>query len=197
MNSSITSTTHLLNSQSQFKQPKMKNSRVCVIVAVEKNLGIGKETLIPWHFKKEFRYFKKITTTVKDSNKQNAVLMGRTTWYSLPEKSRPLPNRKNMVLTFEYDHEIDMPQRHTVEEGIEALKKDEGVETIFIIGGASIYKYAVENLELDALYITKVDKDYNCDTFFPEIPERYNKITKLGQDQEDGVKFEFLLYEPK
>jgi dihydrofolate reductase len=172
----------------------MKNSKIYVIVAVEKNNGIGKDGVMPWSFTKEIQHFHKVTTTLKDPAKQNAVVMGKTTWESLPKKFRPLKNRKNIVLTWENDPSIEAEQKHSIEEALNALKEDPNIENIFMIGGASIYKQSVETLDLDGIYITRIDKDYDCDTFFPEIPEKYSKITKLGQSEEDGVKFEFFLY---
>jgi dihydrofolate reductase len=176
----------------------MKNSKVFVIVAVEENFGIGKDGVMPWHFKCEAKYFNKVTTHVDDSAKQNAVFMGRTTWLSLPEKHRPLSGRKNIILTREGETPPDTKGcmvKYSPESAIEFLKLDESIETIFVIGGASIYKYAVENLDLDGLYITRVHKDYNCDTFFPRIPNAvYTHEQKLGEDEETGTKIEYFLY---
>ncbi|MFA5947797.1 MAG: dihydrofolate reductase [Candidatus Gracilibacteria bacterium] len=175
----------------------MKNSKLYTIVAVEKNFGIGKKGAIPWNLKKEMSHFTNITTKVSDPKKRNGLIMGTITWLSLPEKYRPLKGRENVVLARETDnfHAEGCKVKHSFDEAIAYLKADENIENIFVMGGASIYRQAVENLDLDGLYITHLDKDYDCDTFFPRPPEKYSKITKLGEDEEDGVKFEFKLYE--
>ena len=70
-----------------------------IIVAVDSKNGIGKKGNLPWSFSADMKRFKEITSTTKDKSKQNAVVMGRKTWNSIPEKFRPLPGRLNLVLT--------------------------------------------------------------------------------------------------
>lgn len=176
----------------------MQNSKVYAIVAVEENFGIGKNGSIPWDLKNDMNHFKKITTETKDPTKQNGVFMGRTTWISLPEKHRPLTKRKNIILTREDEEPPDTKGceiKYSPESAIEALKADDSVETIFVIGGASIYKYSVENIDLDGVYLTRIRKNYDCDTFFPRIPnDKYKIEHKLGEAEENGIKIEFFLY---
>ena len=69
-----------------------------VIVAHDLNRGIGIDNKIPWHLPVDMAYFKKTTTTAT-AGKKNAVIMGRKTWDSIPEKFRPLPDRINIVLS--------------------------------------------------------------------------------------------------
>ena len=70
-----------------------------IIAAIDKNNGLGINNTIPWHLSADLKYFKKITTEVTAANKQNAVIMGRKTWDSIPDKYKPLPERLNIVLT--------------------------------------------------------------------------------------------------
>ena len=178
----------------------MKDSKIYVIVAVEKNTGIGKNGKIPWDLKKDMKHFKKITTTTKDPNKQNAVVMGNITWESLPDNSRPLSKRKNLVLARDVDYKPDregIPVKNSIEDGLKFLKEDESVETIFMIGGASIYRQSVDLPELEGIYITIIENSYDCDTFFPQVPGRFSKETLLGEDEENGIKIKFYLYEKK
>lgn len=174
----------------------MKNSKVYIIVAVEENFGIGKNGVMPWRFKNETKFFKDTTSHVVDSTKMNAVVMGHRTWLSLPEKHRPLAGRKNVVLTREDQATVESYEiAHSPESAIASLKADENIETIFIIGGASIYKYCIENVDMDGLYITKIRKNYDCDTFFPAIPnDKYKTAQKLLEDEEDGTKLEYFLF---
>ncbi|MFH1283985.1 MAG: dihydrofolate reductase [Candidatus Peregrinibacteria bacterium] len=172
----------------------MNKHKVYIIVAVEKNFGIGKEGGIPWHFKKEMKFFKETTTKTADPDKQNIVIMGRTTWESLTPKFKPLANRKNIVLTTNPDYKAHGAEIcDSLSKAIDSA--DDSIETIFIIGGTSVYNEAIKNSKTDGIYITKLDAPYDCDTFFPQIPEEFKKHTSLGKDEEDGVNFEYLLYE--
>ena len=62
------------------------------------------------------------------------------------------------------------------------------------MGGAQVYKQAVENVDLDGMYITKIHKEYDCDTFFPEIPEKFDESVSLGGVEDDDVSYEYLFY---
>ena len=68
-----------------------------IVVAACKNRGIGFKNKLPWKLTKEMKYFKELTI----GEKNNAVVMGRKTWLSIPEKNRPLPKRENIVLVEE------------------------------------------------------------------------------------------------
>ncbi len=70
-----------------------------LVVAATRMLGIGKSGSMPWKLPGDMAYFKEITSKTADSSKQNAVIMGRKTWESIPPKFRPLPGRINVVLT--------------------------------------------------------------------------------------------------
>ncbi|XP_016519239.1 dihydrofolate reductase isoform X2 [Poecilia formosa] len=76
------------------------------IVAVCPNLGIGKDGKLPWHpirLSNEFAHFRKMTATPSVAGRTNVVIMGRKTWFSIPEKNRPLKGRINIVLSREYN----------------------------------------------------------------------------------------------
>lgn len=70
-----------------------------LVVAATRKLGIGKSGTMPWKLPGDLAYFKELTSKTAESGKQNAVIMGRKTWESIPAKFRPLPNRVNVVLT--------------------------------------------------------------------------------------------------
>ena len=167
-----------------------------VVVATDKNNGIGKDGVMPWHLTKELKYFAKLTSTTEDPDKVNMVIMGKTTWLSLPEKYRPLKNRLNVVLSRTADFS---DQGAIMAKGFqEAISlADENIESIFIIGGASIYKQAVEGLNLTGIYKTEIDEEFNCDTYFPTLSgSKYNKKV-LSTECEKDLDFQFCYYSLK
>jgi dihydrofolate reductase len=172
----------------------MKNKKIYIVVAVEKENGIGKYNKMPWHFCKEIKYFKKLTTETKDDSKINMVIMGRNTWESIPEKHRPLPARKNIILTRNKDYKAeDAIVANSMDEALEHA--GDNIENIYIIGGGGLFAETIKDSRLDGVYITKIQKDYDCDVYFPEIPEEFSEQTELGVDNEDGVDFVYYLYE--
>ena len=154
------------------------------IVAVAKNNAIGKDNKLLWHISDDLKRFKKLTTG-------NTIVMGKNTYFSLP--FRPLPKRTNVVIT-------DIPgeiiegcvMAYTIEE---AINKCDDVNENFIIGGASIYRQFLP--VADKLYLTKVDKDFEADCFFPEInPEEWELISSESGTADDSIDFSFsyLIY---
>lgn len=169
---------------------------IYISVAVDDEFGVGKNNDLPWRLKKELQYFQKLTTQTQDPKKQNMVIMGRKTWDSIPANHRPLSGRKNVVLT---------RQQKIIDEGIngttvcgdleEAYKlADNSIEKIFVIGGGSIFKQAVESGKLTGMYITQIHETFECDTFFPPIPRKYSRVKSLGKEEESGIHYEYLLY---
>lgn len=165
---------------------------IYLIVAVDKNMGIGKDGKLPWKFKNEIKFFKKITSETTDPTKQNLVIMGRSTWESIPEKFRPLPGRKNAVLTSQSDYQaLDANIYHSFGEALKSA--DENTEKIFIIGGAKVFNEAISNPDLTGIYLTRIDSVFDCDTFFPKIPEGFSGLA-LTEEIEDGINISYLLY---
>ena len=145
-----------------------------LIVAVCADNGIGKDNNLPWRIKSELAYFAKMTKTVCNFSKQNAVLMGRKTWESIPSRIRPLKNRINIVLTRQDKSKISEDENVLVCDSLEnALEVVDGmnekIETCWVIGGSSVYEEAMKNPKMERIYITNIMKDYECDTFFPSI----------------------------
>ena len=127
---------------------------VSVIVAVAENGVIGDKNSLLWHISEDLRNFKRVTSG-------HPVIMGRKTFESL---GRPLPNRKNVVITRQ-DIEIEGCEVvHSLEEAIGMFPAE---EEVFVIGGAQIYREALPIA--DRFYLTKVHHSYEGDTSFPEI----------------------------
>ena len=107
-----------------------------ILVAVSPEGIIGKDNSIPWHYPEDLKRFKKLTLG-------KTVIMGRNTWESIPEKQRPLPDRRNIVIT--RTNVKDVECFNSIEKAVETCKGD-----IWYIGGAGIYK---EALELSLIHI--------------------------------------------
>ncbi|MBI4235185.1 dihydrofolate reductase [Candidatus Peregrinibacteria bacterium] len=167
---------------------------VYLIVAVDKNMGIGKDGRLPWHFSVEMKYFKELTSKTKDMSNLNMVIMGRNTWESLPEKYRPLPGRKNIVLTANHHYEVVGGAEicASLEEALSTA--DEDIEQIFIIGGAKVFESALSNPHVKGIYLTKINENYDCDTFFPDMPKYFGPKILIHSEEENSIKLEYYLY---
>ncbi|KAL8203693.1 UNVERIFIED_CONTAM: hypothetical protein K2H54_059921 [Gekko kuhli] len=116
------------------------------IAAVSENMGIGKNGQLPWPpLKNEFAYFQKMTRTTTQKGKQNVVIMGRKSWFSIPEKSRPLKGRINIVLSEQLKETPEGAHflARTLDEALDLLELPELaklIDMVWIIGGSSVYK---------------------------------------------------------
>lgn len=157
-----------------------------IIVATDKNGGIGKDNSIPWsgteEFKEDIANFKRITTA-NDSNQQNIVIMGRKTFESI---GKPLPNRINVVIT---RSTIDVITTYkNLSECLNNVYKNYKQSRVFVIGGEQLYKEAVTRYDCRYIYLTKLNSTYDCDRFFT-VPNYYNLIHGKGNG-----KIEYITY---
>ncbi|MBO4594990.1 MAG: dihydrofolate reductase [Bacteroidales bacterium] len=159
----------------------------CLIVAIADNNGIGIKGQLPWHISEDLQYFKNTT-------RGYPVIMGRTTYFSLP--FRPLKGRKNIVLNLGGE---PIPDVECVYSFDEAYAAAEPAEKCFIMGGASVYRAAMP--DMDTLYITHVHTVIEeADAFFPEIdPAVWKKVSvsETHTDPETGWDFEFVVYKKR
>lgn len=150
---------------------------ISIIVAVAQNGVIGGNNSLLWHISEDLKRFKTITSGC-------TVIMGRKTFESL---GRPLPNRRNVVISRNDALQIDgVEVVGSLEEALSLSNCEE--QEVFIIGGGEIYRQAMEIA--DRLYITIVYRDYEGDTTFPEIGETEWKLIKQ-EDYKCGDKFEY------
>ena len=138
------------------------------ILAVDKNNGIATSTKrnnssIPWKFKEDFEYFKRITTNVIDCTKSNAVVMGRKTYEDIPEKNRPLVGRLNVIITSTCITGKNIMCFKSPELAMEYLNNAIEIERIYIIGGVSLYNQYINSPITTGLYLTRVNHDYDAD----------------------------------
>ncbi|KAL4623211.1 dihydrofolate reductase-like [Arapaima gigas] len=184
------------------KNPAMSRTLSC-IVAVCPDMGIGYKGHLPWHPKKlsnELKYFQKMTMTPTVQGKENVVIMGRKTWFSIPETNRPLPNRINIVLSqnLKYPPAGAHYLASDFDSALHLLDTEEladKVDQVWVIGGGSLYQELMESSSHHRLFVTRVLQQFHCDTFMPTISlDKYQLLPEfpgVPQDlqEEEGIQY--------
>jgi len=166
-----------------------------IIVAFDSQYGIGKNGGLAWKLPADLKHFKEITTAVTNPSKQNAVIMGRKTWESIPAKFRPLPGRLNVVLSKKTI--LGLPREVVCASDFETALKQlvvPEIENVFVIGGAQIYAIAIDHPLCQKLYVTHVQGKYGCDAFFPPISKEFFPVSASEQFQEGQISYQFSDY---
>lgn len=144
---------------------------VAAIAAMARNRVIGKDNKMPWHIPEEFKYFRRVTMG-------KPLIMGRKSFDALGGK--PLPGRPHIIISRDPSTvQGDVTAVATIEEAItkacEFAERD-GVDEIFIVGGAQIYQMAMPITQ--RLYLTIIDNDYEGDVLFPELdPAQWREVS--------------------
>lgn len=184
-------------------------ARISIIVAVDKNRGIGKTTLdvgkLLWNIPEDLKRFRELTMG-------HPVIMGRKTFESvLSYIKKPFPGRTNIVVTRDpklssswkrgsgkqilnqVENDSSVIVVNSLEKAIEEAKKAPGGEEVFITGGGQIFE---QGLPLaDRLYLTLVDGVYDADTFFPDYSEFKKVLSREDKMTPEGIKFSWLILE--
>jgi dihydrofolate reductase len=152
------------------------------------NGAIGKNGALPWKNSTDMKYFRDLTTTTLDASKNNAVIMGRKTYDSI---GAPLKNRVNIVVTRDTRNKSTIPNL-TFQQSLDAATisatATTTVENIFVIGGESVYKEALNHPQCRHIYLNLVSAKCDvedADAFFPTIdPAKYKLISEklIGSD---------------
>ena len=161
-----------------------------IIVAACENNAIGANNDLIWRLPIDMKFF-------KDKTKGHHVIMGRKNFESIPHKYRPLPNRTNVVVTRQTTYPAEgCIVVNSIEQALKKAKEANDSEP-FIIGGGEIYRLALEQNIVDRIYITRVHKSYEGDTFFPEINKTWNLISsnKHVADEKHVCDYTFEVYE--
>jgi dihydrofolate reductase len=156
-----------------------------VIVAYCKNRGIGVNNKIPWKLKTDMKMFKQLTI----GNNRNAVIMGRKTWESLPN---PLSNRTNIILSNTVNEFEGGITKRSLFDAREYCRNN-NIEVGWVIGGSSLYEEVIFGGEASLIYVTDIENDFKCDTFFTEIPNNYKLISQSCVNAEKDITFKFKL----
>ena len=156
---------------------------VSLIAAVSKNDVIGKNNDLIWDFPNDTKFFKKTTLG-------HHVIMGRKNWESIPDKYRPLPNRRNIVVTRNKNYKAEKAEIvGSIEKAIK-ISRNNSDEEIFIIGGGEIYKDSFKFI--DKLYITEIKSKIEGNTYFPNWDRNeWTEISRINHPSDKIHKFEF------
>ncbi len=165
---------------------------IILIVAYSKNRVIGKDNKLLWHLTDDMKFFKKMT-------QNQTVLMGKNTYWSLPEKFRPLPNRNNILLTTKHFENTFENLRifNDLETALITLKK-EGLEKLFVIGGSQIYEAFLPFA--DEILATEVDTIIEGDAYFPKFNKNdfhEENLQTFQKNETNDYSFEIVSYKRK
>ena len=159
-----------------------------ILVAFDENRVIGKNNALIWHLPADLLRFKALTTG-------HVIIMGRKTFESI---GKPLPNRTTIVISRQYDLQIDgVILAHSVEEAIlkaKSLTRDD----IFIVGGAEIYALSLPIA--DQILVTQLHDIFEGDAFFPEISSEMWDLTERERgitDDKNRYQFSYITYSRK
>lgn len=153
------------------------------IVVVDEKYGMGRNNQLLVHFPADLKHFKKLTTG-------HPVIMGRKTYESM---GKALPNRRNIVITRQAD--LQLPDAEVVNSLDAAIGLCRGEEDVFVIGGAEIFKIALPISQ--RIYLTRIHKTFEADTFFPEIsPETWTQTEREDHqaDEKNPFNYSFITY---
>jgi len=160
---------------------------ISIIVAIAENNAIGRNNKLLWHISEDLKRFKRITSGHK-------VIMGRNTYLSLP--IRPLPERENIVISDIPDEKFEgCTMVNSIEQALEICHPD---EECFVIGGGMVYRQFLQYAS--KLYITRVYKSFEADTFFPEI--NFDEWEEIQREPhipggENNFEYAFIIYQRK
>jgi dihydrofolate reductase len=156
---------------------------ITIVVAISENHVIGKDNKLLWYLPNDLKHFKNITTG-------HTVIMGRKTYDSV---GKPLPNRRNIIITRQA---IIIPGCEVVNSIEAALALGAGENEVFIVGGAEIYKEAIKII--DRIYLTIVHKEFEGDSFFPEInKDEWKEVSHedYEPDHKNSLPYSFITLE--
>jgi dihydrofolate reductase len=157
---------------------------VTLIAAVARGGAIGRDGGLLVHLREDLQHFKRTTLGAP-------VIMGRRTWESLPPRSRPLPGRRNLVLS--RDPAWRAEGAEPVGSLADALDRLRGEPRAFVIGGAQVYAEALPLAQ--ALVLTEIDAAFEADSHFPAFGSaEFQEVARERHTSESGLRFDFVTY---
>ena len=164
-----------------------------IIVAICENNGIGYNNSLPWNIKEDLKIFSKLTR----GNNNNAIIMGRNTFESLPNKF--LPKRDNLILSssiiIDEKREDNIIKTFDNINSIIKFCNSKNYQQVWIIGGQSIYESFLRKNIVNNLFITKINKKYLCDKFFYYNEKDWKVAANEKLENIENIDIDLLIYE--
>ena len=158
-------------------------SELGLIYARARNGVIGRDNAMPWHLPEDLAHFKATTLGCP-------VIMGRKTWDSLPPRFRPLPGRRNIVVTRQADWNAQGAERAGSLE--QALASCADSPRVWVTGGAELYRLALPHA--DVVEVTVIDQDFEGDAYAPELGAGWHESARASHVSANGLPYSFLTY---
>lgn len=163
----------------------MSGPQISLVAGVARNQAIGLNNELLWRLPADMARFKALTLGAP-------VIMGRKTWESLPAKFRPLPGRRNLVLSRQSGLRLEGAECFTTLEAALAACADEA--RVSVIGGAEIYALALPFAH--RLELTEVMAEFEADSFFPAWSrEQFAEVGREAHSSAEGLRFDFVSYQ--
>ncbi len=158
-------------------------AKLSIIVATDKNGGIGINNQLPWHLPEDLAHFKNTTSG-------HPIIMGRKTYDSI---GRPLPKRRNIVISRNAEwNQTGVETVNSIEQALSLLGEDDA----FVIGGAQIYQQAMS--VASQLIVTEIQAEYACDAFFPTIdPHVWAEKLRQSYISSNNLAYDIVVYVKK
>lgn len=167
------------------------------VVAADLADGIGAKAGIPWKLPSDLAHLKRLTKDTAVPGTRNAVVMGRKTWDTIPERWRPLPGRLNVVVSRQ--RHLAMPEgvilAPTLENALLAARGQPDVERIFVLGGGDIYRQSFALDGCRRIYLTRVLGRFECDTFLAPIPSCFRRESLLADGEDAGLGYRIEVWQ--
>jgi dihydrofolate reductase len=155
-----------------------------IIYARARNGVIGKDNAMPWHLPEDLAHFKRTTLGAP-------VIMGRKTWDSIPPRFRPLPGRRNIVIT--RDAQWQQAGAERVGSLDEAIARVSAEPQAWITGGAEIFRLALPRAHVAV--VTEIDADMEGDTHAPDLGDNWRELARERHVSASGLAYSFVTYE--
>lgn len=164
-----------------------------IIVAICENNGIGYNNSLPWNIKEDLKIFSKLTR----GNNNNAIIMGRNTFESLPNNF--LPKRDNLILSssiiIDEKREDNIIKTFDNIDTIIEFCNSKNYQEVWIIGGQLIYESFIQKNIVNKLFITKINKKYLCDKFFYYNEKDWKLAANEKLENIENIDIDLLIYE--
>lgn len=157
--------------------------KIGLIYARAANGVIGKGGVMPWHLPEDLAHFKQVTMG-------SPVIMGRKTWDSLPPRFRPLPGRRNIVVTRQADWHAAGAER--ISSLQDALAICAGQPQVWVIGGGEIFAQALPFAHV--VEVTELERDFEGDTYAPALGAEWIESRRERHRSSSGIGYSFVTY---